>query len=906
VSEALLATRIRIPHLRSGTVPRARLTERLERSADVRLVLVSAPAGFGKTTLLVDWLSSVRAASGAVAWLSLDARDSVPVDFWRHLVASVGSAAPGAGAGAATLLGSAAVPLDTVVSSLLADLDSLPQDLVLVLDDYHVIESAEIDASLESLVAHLPAHVRLVLATRSDPGFPLARYRARGQLLEVRAADLRFSPDEADAYLNGAMGLALASADLAALEARTEGWIAALQLAALSIQGRADASAFIAGFAGDDRYIVDYLAEEVLERLPVETRRFVLRTSILDRLTGSLCDELTGQDDGRATLVSLDRRNLFLVPLDDRRQWYRYHHLFADVLRAHLADESPELVPELHRAASRWFDRAGEPAEAIRHALAARDFPRAADLIELASPGLQQARQEVAIRDWILALPEDIVRTRPVLSNTFAGALLSTGRFDLAERPLVDAERLAELASASSAAPGHSPDLVVVDEFQAQRLPAYTAVHRAGYSLVTGDMDRAVDSARRALALSTPEDHIVRAAAAALIGLVTWTRGELTVAADAYDGCLIDMRKAHHFSDVLGCCIALADIQITLGRLDRAKDAYDSGLRLAGEQEGPPLRGSGDMLVGLSEVSAERGELPEAMDHLNRALQLGDAAGLPQYPYRRRVALARIRESEGDLAGSLALLEDARAVFTTDFSPDVHPIPALTAALHVRMGATSEAVRWALASGLSVDDDLDYVREFEHITLARILLARHAEDRAVGSLPDAMRLLERLLRAAEAGDRTASAIEIRILRSVAFEAAGQHDRATESLLEAAEAAAPQGYLRLFTKEGAHLGPLLADAARRSPRSTFVRRLLGDAQSTPAPRGSAAQLVDPLSEREMDVLRLLSTELDGPAIARELYVSLNTVRTHTRSIYTKLQVTNRRAAVRRARELELLP
>ena len=379
-------------------MPRPRLSERLDRGTASKLTLVSAPAGFGKTTLLAEWLAAGPAAPAGerlVAWLSLDRADNDPVSFWTYVIAALRTVAPGVGESAlAFLQAPQPPPIETVLTALLNDLGATAADIVLVLDDYHVIDASDVQEGMAFLLDHLPPWLHVVIASRADPALPLARWRARGELVEIRAAELRFTPDEAAAYLNEMMGLQLTARDVAVLEGRTEGWIAALQLAALSMQGRDDVAGFIAGFAGDDRYVVDYLAEEVLQRQPDRVQAFLLQTSILDRLSGPLCDAVTGQGGGKATLEALDRGNLFLVPLDDRRRWYRYHHLFADVLQARLLDEQPGQMPDLHRRASVWYEQNGEQSVAIGHALAAGDFGRAADLVELAIPALRRTRQE--------------------------------------------------------------------------------------------------------------------------------------------------------------------------------------------------------------------------------------------------------------------------------------------------------------------------------------------------------------------------------------------------------------------------------------------------------------------------------------------------------------------------------
>ncbi len=433
----LLQSKLYAPRPRPSLVHRPRLSERLSRGVESKLTLVSAPAGFGKSTLLAEWLASVPADGRSTAWLSLDQGDNEPASFWTYLIAALQTVRPRIGVSALAMLQTPQPPsIEAGLADLLNELSALPDDIVLVLDDYHAIEAHDIGAGMAYLLEHLPHQVHLVIATRADPVLPLGRLRGRGELVEIRAADLRFTPDEAAAYLNGMMGLDLAAPDIAALEARTEGWIAALQLAALSMQGREDIAGFIAGFSGDDRYIVDYLVDEVLQRQPDRVRSFLLETSILDRLSGPLCDAVTGQGGGKAMLEALDRANLFLVPLDDRRRWYRYHHLFADVLRAHLLDERPDQVPELHRRASEWYEQNDERSEAIRHAMAGEDFDRAADLVELAIPAMRQRRQEAAllgVARW--HCPTSPSARGPSSALVTLGRYWSSGEFEGVEAP---------------------------------------------------------------------------------------------------------------------------------------------------------------------------------------------------------------------------------------------------------------------------------------------------------------------------------------------------------------------------------------------------------------------------------------------------------------------------------------
>src|SRR5580704_9042244 len=485
----LLETKLYVPRSRRGLVPRPQLSERLNRGTASKLTLVSAPAGFGKTTLLTEWLAAgpdAPAGQRRAAWLSLDRADNDPASFWTYVIAALRTVAPGVGESALALLQAAQPPpIETVLTALLNDLGATAGDIVLVLDDYHGIDASDVQDGMAFLLDHLPPWLHVVIASRADPALPLARWRARGELVEIRAAELRFTPDEAAAYLNEMMGLQLTAQDVAALEARTEGWIAALQLAALSMQGRDDVAGFIAGFAGDDRYVVDYLVEEVLQRQPDRVQAFLLQTCILGRLNGPLCDAVTGQGGGKAMLEALDRGNLFLVPLDDRRRWYRYHHLFADVLQARLLDERPGQVPDLHRRASAWYERNGQPPMAIGHALAARDFGQAADLIERAIPAMRITRQEAMVHGWLKALPDEVVRVRPMLSFAVAGALLTGGEPEEVEARLRDAERWLEEAAAtgegSLAPPG---EMVVADEEEYRRLPGAIELYRSALALV--------------------------------------------------------------------------------------------------------------------------------------------------------------------------------------------------------------------------------------------------------------------------------------------------------------------------------------------------------------------------------------------------------------------------------------
>jgi LuxR family maltose regulon positive regulatory protein len=669
-----------------------------------------------------------------------------------------------------------------------------------------------------------------------------------------------------------------------ALEARTEGWIAALQLAALSMQDRDDLGDFIRNFTGDDRFVVDYLAEEVLERQPEEVRSFLLQTSVLTRMTGPLCDAVTAGHGGTAMLETLERANLFLVPLDDRRQWYRYHHLFGDVLRARLLGERPEQVRELHRRASAWYEDHGDRREAIAHALAAHDFPWAAQLIELATPEMRYTRQEATLRRWLEALPGELFESRPVLILTLVGARMGTGDTTGVEPLLERAERWL--------GGDRPPDTIVFDEDEFAGLPEQVAVYRSGLALLTGDIAGARAHANRVLELAHPSDHYRRGGAAALLGLAHWHEGDIGPARERYAEAVTHFLEMGWVPDALGCSLALGDIEVAQGRFADARRTFEAGLSHARGR--PGLRGTADMHVALSELLLEANDLDAAQQHVETATALGEHAGLPQNAYRRRVAAARLRHAHGDDAGALELLAEAEAVFNTDFSPPIRPIGALRARILLAQGDVAGAARWAEDRALTPDDDLTYVREFEHITLARVLLAQQATDRAVG-------FLDRLLAAATAGGRQHRVVEVLVLLSIAHHRRGDRPAATSALGEALARARPEGYLRVFLDEGEPVQELLRTTHWSGPATDHARLLVADPLPVRATSNGSAH---DLSPRELEVLRLLRSELSGPDIARELVVSLNTMRTHTKSIYAKLGARNRREAVRLAAELGL--
>jgi LuxR family maltose regulon positive regulatory protein len=900
--DVLLATKLHIPRPRPGFLARPRLTQRLADGTARELVLVCTPAGFGKTTLLADW---ARGGQRPVAWLSLDEGDNDPVRFWRHVAAALDRALPGVAGRVTGLLGGLqAGSFQPVAATLVNELADSADEVVVVLDDYHLIQAQSVHESLGFLLEHLPASLRLVVASRADPPLPLARLRARGQLAELRERDLRFTPGEAAELLRTAVGSELPDAAVAALGDRTEGWVAGLQLAALSLQGRGDVTAFVEGFSGSHRYVLDYLTEEVLDRQPALLRAFLLETSVLERLSGRLCAAVTGRSDSQALLEQAERANLFLVPLDEVRGWWRYHHLFADLLRARLNQEQPQRVPALHQAAAAWSEQHGLIDDAIRHALAAGDAVWAARLMERHFDDLLRRCEDATLHRWLQALPAEVVQSRPRLCLAQALWAWIGGRLEAVEPLVAEAERAYPAVAEEPYEPsvGRATSLVA-------NVPAAIGTFRAGLGCVQGDADRATTFGHQALAHLTDADRTLGSFAQWYLAVAEWLRGRLPEAEQALAGLVAEQRGAgeRYFARL---CYDLGQVQRAQGRLGAAVGTYQQALDASGAARLLPPAGMA--LVGLAGVLYERGELQAALDRATEGVGLWRQVsyGLPLTA--GLATLAWIRQAQGDAPGALEALAEAERV---QLSPTVvallNPAPATRARLALARGEAAEAARWVQDRGLGPDDQPSYPREREQLVLVRVLLAQHRPDRALG-------LLERLHALAVAQGRTGSVIEIRALQALARQASGDQAGALAALAEALTLAAPEGWLRVFVDEGAPMAALLgkllttpAGAAVQVP-PTFLDRLLdafeqaGQAALPRSRRGAALPgLVAALSARELEVLQLLAAGRSNPAIAQELVVSLDTVKRHVTHILDKLGAANRTQAVARARELGLL-
>lgn len=868
------------------------------------MILISAPAGFGKTTLVSGWIAN---CGQPAAWLSLDENDNDPVRFLIYITGAIQTISPNLGAGLLDAVQSPQTPsIDSILTALLNEITNIPDSFILVLDDYHLTDATSVDDILVFLIEHLPPQMHLVITTREDPSLPIPRLRARNQLTEIRAADLRFTPAEATEFLNQVMYLDLSVEDVAALDKRTEGWIAGLQLAALSMKGQQDVHGFIQAFAGDHRYIVDYLVEEVLRRQPESVQNFLIQTSILDRLNGSLCDAVTSQSGSNIQLEQLQRGNLFLIPLDDKRHWFRYHHLFADVLRMHLVAEHPDQVSALHTRASEWFEKNGLVSDAIRHAIAAKDFSRAAGLAETTWQSMYESFQTVVWLEWVKELPEELIRARPVLCTQIAWGLMNAHETDASESRLLDTERCLE---------GLSEEMVIIEREQFRSLRARIAFARAYNAQTRRDFLSATKYAELVLELIHEEDQFLRSQATAILGATHLINGDLDAACRSMDDWINhSLKSGNYFSAFAYAMVEKADILAAQGHLRYALRTYQQSLQLAAEHDSQILRVMAHPYLGMAILHHEMGDNKIAEQNFQKSLETASLHRSVDWSYRNCIAQARLKEATGELDAALELLDEARHFYIKTLIPHTRPIDALKARIYLKQGHLIKAKRWVNEQGLSIDNELTYLHEYELITLARVLIAEHQSNRNDSDVLKAFHLLERLLVAAEDKNRLRSMLEVLITQVLGYQAIGDLSRAYTSLERALKLAEPEGYIRLFANEGTAMEMLLRKAATFKIMPDYIGKLLsvieaerkeiGEEMSSSTSPASES-LIEALSQRELDILRLFKTELSGPEIAQELVIALSTVRTHTKSIYSKLGVNTRRAAVKRATELNLI-
>jgi len=883
VSAPFLKTKLYTPPVRSELVSRPRLVERLAEGLrrECRLTLLSAPAGYGKTTLLGAWIAA-RDLRRRVAWLSLDEGDNDPARFWPYVTASLQTVREDIEGIAPTAFQSPdPPPVHAALIQLLNQILDASAPVILVLDDYHKISNRTIHDGLSFLLENLPPQMHVVIATRVDPPLPIPRLRGRGQVTEVYEADLRFTAEEAAEFLNRVMGLDLSSEDVKALAKRTEGWIAGLQMAAVSMRGREDVAGFVRAFTGSHRYILDYLAGEVLGQQPEGVREFLLQTAILDRLTAPLCSAVVDdavlagkKDDAQAMLEYLERSNLFVVPLDAERCWYRYHHLFADLLRQRLRRQKPNRVSELHRRASEWYEQHGLMTEAVSQALASGDFERSARLIEQAGWASFTRGEMTTILDWMAALPHELVRSRPHLSFLQAWALAKSGRLDAVELSLRDVD------------PQH---------YQGEA----TAV-RAYVAGVRGDLTRAVQLAQEALKRLPEENLLLRAIVVQNLGVAYHWSGKSAAAVRSLTTAVQLSRDANQPFQTLTAMAILGRALEMQGALRQAIEVYREALELASQPSGRPVPFAGMAYVGIAGVLYEWNDLDEALRCAREGIRLSELGGFVAYQVFGRALLARIYEARGDRQAAEEVLQEAERLGEgRNYSLVWALVTEFRTRLWLAQGKMVAASQWAAAQRLKPGEALHAAREIDQMTVARVHIAQEEPDRALC-------VLGRLLEAAQAARRIGSVIKILALQSLAFDAQDDLGAALNVLEEALSLAETERYVRTFLDEGEPMGRLLRRALRQGARPNCVARLLAalgeDAELKPP---SAESLVEPLTDRELQVLRLIVAGLSNPQIAEELFIAVSTVKSHVNHIYGKLGVSNRVEAVTRAQDLDLL-
>jgi LuxR family maltose regulon positive regulatory protein len=894
----LLATKLHIPAPRPDVVPRPQLIARLNEGLTHPVTLISAPVGFGKTTLLSTWLKQLP-VSTRVAWIALDAGDNDPARFLAYLFDALQIARPDA-------LRAPRLPaLDEVLAPLINQLSAAPNPIVFVLDDYHLIEAARVHQTLSFLIEHQPAPLHLIIAARADPPLPLPRLRARNQLLELRQSDLCFTPGEAAQFLAQAIGQPLPEAEAQALTVHTEGWIAGLQLAAMSLRGQTpqQARAFIHSFTGSDRFVLDYLGEEVLARQSAELRRFLLQTSILDRLTESLCAAVTERRDSGAVLEHLERANLFIVPLDNERRWYRYHRLFADLLLRQLALTRATEMAALHQRASAWCEQHDLVAEAIEHALAAEDFERAAALSEREAEATLMRSEAATLLKWIAALPERVVQARSSLIFYEGWARLLSGR------PLNEEE----LERRAAATGDHS---------------AHTELLRAALMLMQGRTAEAIRLAQQAIARLPENAPFLQTIATWLLSIARLADGDAAGGTRTLEDSIAAATQSGSIATaVLGLC-RLGDVRLRHAKLHEAEALYQQALELSLNDEGHPLPIACDPLMALGDIARERNEFETARRYLQQGIEL--AKQWREVAAQRGLqALALLQQAQGERDGARASLREAAALARrSDVSEIDDLIVALAnAQLAIAQGDLAEAERWAASRGLlgeaetigvSVDRAwLDqHLRKYEVVMLARLRLAQQR-------YPEGLELLDLCLPKFEQLDRAHSVIVIEIARALALQGLRRREEALSALERAVTLAEPAGYARVFLDEGEPLRLLIADfrlriEQRQSDPSAlrlaqYAAKLLAVfSQSAITPeiaqlknRQSPIQnLIEPLSGRELEILRLIADGLTNQEIADRLVLSLPTVKWHTGNLYGKLGVSSRTQAVAKARELDI--
>jgi len=884
MEDSIIFTKIHIPLPHPTLVERPRLIEHLNQGCQAKLTLISAPAGYGKSSLVSEW---THENPFPVTWLTLDKLDNDVARFIKYFVAALKRFKSTFGDTILPLLESPQIPShQNLLGGIVNELSSLDGPHILVLDDYHVITNRTVHELIKFLIENLPSQIHLMILTRSDPPFSLSRLRARGQLVEIRATELKFTQTEAESFFNNIMKIGLSNADVNAFEERTEGWITGLQLVALAMQGfnTKQIAEFVNAFTGSHFYIVDYLVEEVLSHQPEVIREFLLRTSILDQMTGSLCNQITGRDDSQFILEKLEQENLFLIPLDDERQWYRYHHLFADVLSSRLKSLSPDLLPKLHISASEWYKENGLIPDAISHALEAADTEKAAELIEQNSLALLMRGEFTTLLSWIENVKVS-ADEHPWICIYAAWAYTLSGKLDQVEPWLIKA--------ADGAAGSRPPNDDLLGHEAAIR--AYAAASR-------GDAQAAISFAQRALSHLPETNQVIRSVVTMTLGTAYRLKGDSGKACQALESAAQLGHQAGNLYLELGAKSGLADIFYGQGKLHQAYDTYDELLQVATGPDGQRLQAAGMTYAGLAMIAYEWGRLTTSEKYVGLAIEFCKKWGNITQLAGSYVMQSRLLLAEGKLHDAQHALNSAESLsHTYSLVPRADSwLKAFRVHLWLAQGNLEAAGRWAESYySLDLADEFSYVREAEYAALVRVQIAQKRCCEALDGI-------SKLLVGAEAIGRTASLIELYVLRAVALQAVGNTAEALDALERALEIAQPEGYVRVFLDEGPLMFELLRYAGSRGIESHYVAKILSEVkQESDLPLHEQQPLIDPLSDRELELLQLLADGLSNQEIAEQLIIAVGTVKAHTVSIYRKLNVNSRMQAVARARDLRLL-
>ena len=887
MSAPLLSTKLHIPASHSLLVPRPDLIDLLNHGNHSKLTLISAPTGYGKTTLLCQWLS---ACSFPIAWLTVDKADNDPVRFLSYLIVALQRIEPDLGSGAFDVLQTSGVvsagtrsPIELALTLLLNDLTSGSRPIILVLDDYHLIENTRIHQLVTYLLDNQPEQLHLVIATRVDPPLPVSRLRAQAQLVEVRVDDLCFTSDESFVFYNDVMGLSLSMEQVAVLERRTEGWIAGLQLAALSMREHEDIIGFIEAFTGSNRFILDYLTEEVFNRQTSEVRAFLLKTAILDHLNAPLCNAITSRDDSQEILELLDEMNLFIVPLDDKRSWYRYHHLFSDLLQQRLQREYPKLVPALHQQASNWYEENGFVLNAVNHAMNAGEFERTADLIERSGWSVLMRGELATLLGWLEVLPDELLRSRPQLVFFNIWALAYSGALEEVEHKL------------------QNVDL--------RSVRGEVATVRAHIAAVRGEITRAMALAHQASELLPAQNFFLRGVVAQTLGLAYHWSGDPRAASQ-------ELSKAIKLSQEAGEPFLTMTAMAFLGRaleiqgdLHQAVNTYQQMLALVEKPGKRPVPFAGMAYVGIAGLLYELNDLDGAKDYAIEGIKLSELGGFVPYQLAGSVILARVYLAQGDLSSAQEVMAKAEVLKQKcDYAYVLAILGELRVQLWLERGKISDALQWAQQHPLTPGGELSLAQEVEQITAAWVQISCNPPGCETSDLQpeELLNQLDWLLETARKANRLSSVIKLLLLQAAALQQQEELEAALLKLGEALALAEPEGYVRIFINEGADVEEILRRAGSRGIRPRFIASLISAFEQSPHRESTQTQaLIDPLSNRELNILQLIADGLSNSEIADTCVITVGTVKAHTASIYRKLNVNSRSRAVARARDLRLL-